>query len=104
MDIEHIIGVIIMSKRYVHFAFLFLFITALTGVWMRMFPFSINVQKIPYDHILHAHSHIAILGWTFLAVVLLYIFIMWDHLPNKKHAKAIIFTISIVTFFMFLAF
>src|SRR5699024_1916390 len=26
------------------------------------------------------------------------------HLPNKKHAKAIIFTISIVTFFMILAF
>jgi len=87
-----------------HIPLFFLTLTALTGVWMRLFAFSNHVQALPYDHILHAHSHIAILGWTFLAVLLIYFKMTWEHLENKKQAIALVITTFIITFLMFVAF
>lgn len=91
-------------KKFIHFSYLFLFLTALTGVWMRLFPFSTTVHRVNYDHILHAHSHIAILGWTFLAVVIIYIHMMWQHISQKREAKWIIVTTVIFSLMMFFAF
>lgn len=71
---------------------------------MRLFPFSTVAHQVNYDHILHAHSHIAILGWTFLATVLLYIYVMWEHLPRKREAKWMIVLTAIISFVMFFAF
>src|SRR5699024_2581665 len=78
--------VTMMPKHLVHFPFLFLLLTAITGVWMRLFPILNHIQIIPYDHILHGHSHVAVLGWTFLAVLVLYLKVTWEHLIHQKQA------------------
>src|SRR5699024_12227621 len=57
-----------------------------------------------YTHILHGHSHMATLVWTFIAVFILFLAMIWQELPNKKHAKAILWTTFIVTVIMFFAF
>ncbi len=94
-----------MPKYVVHFTFLFFFLTSITGVWMRLYSLSDEVHFLPYDHILHAHSHIAILGWTFLAMLVLYLKINWKYLDHlQKEAKGICISTGILTFFMFIAF
>src|SRR5699024_4279969 len=52
----------------------------------------------------HCHSHMATLGWTFIAVFILFLAMIWQELPNKKHATAILWTTFIVTVIMFFAF
>ena len=54
-----------MPKIFTQLVLLTFFLTAATGVMMRLVPFSTTIAHIPYDHLLHAHSHIALLGWTF---------------------------------------
>lgn len=93
-----------MPKKYIHIPLLFFFITALTGVWMRSISIMPGLQIISYDHILHGHSHIAILGWLFFAILIIYLAFMWKHLPHKKEAKWLLIISAIVTSFMFIAF
>ncbi|HLR71013.1 MAG TPA: hypothetical protein VK085_06240, partial [Pseudogracilibacillus sp.] len=93
-----------MPKHLVHFPFLFLLLTAITGVWMRLFPILNHIQIIPYDHILHGHSHVAVLGWTFLAVLVLYLKVTWEHLIHQKQAIVLVFITFITTCMMFIAF
>lgn len=73
-----------MPKYVTHCAFFFLAITALSGVWMRLYAIATPTQIVAYDHILHAHSHAAILGWTFLAVLIIYFKLAWKHVQQKK--------------------
>ena len=93
-----------MSKKLIHIPIFFLFLTALTGVWMRSISLMPNIPSLPYDHILHGHSHIAILGWMFFAVLIIYMAIIWRYLPSKKQAKSLLTLSTIVTLFMLLAF
>src|SRR5690625_4074243 len=93
-----------MPKYFVHSSFFFLVITALTGIWMRLFTLSTDAQTLPYDHILHAHSHVAVLGWTFLAALIIYFHITWDQIAKKRQAIAIVITTFLITLAMFLAF
>lgn len=88
----------------IHFAFFFFIVTALSGVWMRLFMLSDRTHAIPYPHLLHGHSHMAILGWTFLAVFVLYLKMNWEQIRNQKQAIAICYAILFVTSIMFLAF
>lgn len=94
----------ISPKKYVHISLLFFAITALSGIWMRLFYATQSVQVTAYNHILHGHSHMATLGWTFVAVFIIFLAIIWQELPNKKHAKAILWTTFVVTIVMFIAF
>ncbi|HLR42631.1 MAG TPA: hypothetical protein VK067_05205 [Pseudogracilibacillus sp.] len=94
----------IFPKKFIHISLLFFAITALSGIWMRLFYASQSVQVTEYTHILHGHSHMATLGWTFIAVFILFLAMIWQELPNKKHAKAILWTTFIVTVIMFFAF
>src|SRR5699024_9241101 len=94
-----------MPRTFVHLAFFLFIITALSGIWMRLTPFSPNLV-IEYEHILHAHSHIAILGWAFLGVFIILLTILWPKLEQKqkRHGLILTMTIFIVSFIMFLAF
>lgn len=96
-------GVLIMPKIFTHLTFILLTLTALTGMWMRWTPF-FPISFLPYDHILHAHSHLAILGWAFLGTVLLFLAFNWNKINNKKEAIVLVITIFITTFLMFIAF
>ena len=90
--------------RFTHISLLFLTITALSGIWMRLYFVTPKAQILPFEHILHGHSHMAILGWSFLAMFVLYVKLTWESLPMKKHATIILYTILIVTIMMFIAF
>lgn len=92
-----------MPKIFVHFTFLFFVLTALSGVLMRAYPFYPNIS-IPYTNILHAHSHLAILGWAFLGVFILFLFISWTKINRKKEAIVLTYTLFVISLLMFAAF
>lgn len=92
-----------MPRIFLHFTFILFIITAITGAWMRYIPFS-QTFLIEYDNVLHAHSHIAILGWAFLGVFIILLAILWSNLKQKKHAIILTTTIFITSFIMFLTF
>lgn len=93
-----------MPKYVTHCAFFFLAITALSGVWMRLYAIATPTQIVAYDHILHAHSHAAILGWTFLAVLIIYFKLAWKHVQQKKQATILIIITFLITFSMTITF
>src|SRR5699024_1240523 len=70
---------------------------------MRLYAIIPNIS-LPYKHVLHGHSHLAILGWTFLSVVIIFLTIYWHKLKSKTEAKALIITLFLVTLTMFLTF
>src|SRR5699024_11252073 len=92
-----------MPKVHTHFATLFFLLTALSGVWMRLFPLHM-ATSIPYTNVLHAHSHLAILGWAFLGTLIIFLSIQWDDNKRKKEAKAISVTLFITSLDMFIDF
>lgn len=91
-----------MQLRMTHITFFFFILTALSGVWMRLNIQFESLQFIPYSHLLHAHSHMAVLGWTFFAVFL--IFVVLIRQQTSKFVKVLTFLLFIVTFLMFIAF
>lgn len=97
------IKVILMAKkRLLHIALFYFTLTALTGVWLRLFVFSDSVQITEYNYILHGHSHIAVLGWTFFAAFLL--ITMLFEKQSEKIVKILTIALFIVTILMFIAF
>ncbi len=58
-----------MMKTAVKFTFFYLLIVAGTGVWMRSMPF-LPELGLPFEHLRHAHSHLAFLGWVYAAFML----------------------------------
>lgn len=92
-----------MPKTFIHITFLFFMITALSGLLMRVTPF-VNLSFIPYGNVLHAHSHIAILGWAFLGSFLILLAMLWPSIKNKLHSILLTITLSITSVLMFIAF
>jgi len=63
-----------MQGNRVRLPLLYLVVTALSGLFMRSMGWlPVPLSDIPYDHILHAHSHLALLGWVYMALFLLLI-------------------------------
>jgi len=93
-----------MPKYMISYTIFFLLLTAISGVWMRLFPFWGKIQSVPYDHILHAHSHGAVLGWLFLASFIIFLSLSWNEIPNKKHVNTMFIVTVFVTGLMFIAF
>lgn len=103
LDVTYI-GGIFMPRRFIHLAFFLFILTALSGLWLRLVPF-VDSTGLPYDHILHGHSHIAILGWAFFGVYIILLKLLWPSLQEKKHATLlglVIFSVSLVMFLAFL--
>ena len=92
-----------MPRLFVHFTFILFILTALSGVLMRSFPFYPGIS-VPYPNILHAHSHLAILGWAFLGVFIVFLFISWPNIKQNKEAIALTCTLFVISLFMFAAF
>lgn len=88
--------------RSIHIAFLFFFLTALSGVYLRLQLFTGAEFGLEYGNLLHGHSHIAILGWTFFAVFLIFLFLTKEH--TNKFVKVTIWLLLVVTVIMFIAF
>ncbi|MEC1722795.1 hypothetical protein [Schinkia azotoformans] len=92
-----------MPRVFIHFTFLFFFLTALSGVWMRFFFIKQN-EIVPYTHILHGHSHLAMLGWALIGAFVIFLSIFWKKVKQKKQAISILFSLCIVSLLMFIAF
>lgn len=93
-----------MPRTLVHFAFLSLFLTGVTGLWMRLASFDPGLLFTAYDFLLHAHSHIAVLGWAFIAVYCIFLYLVWNSLKRKKQAIIIGILTIIISILMFGAF
>src|SRR5699024_9950239 len=88
---------------FIHMAFFLFIITAISGLWMRLI-YVHPIHVIPYTNILHAHSHLAILGWAFLGVFVIFLAFFWTRIRRKKQAIALMITLFIVSLTMFFAF
>lgn len=93
-----------MPKSAVHLTFYFFMITVLTGVLMRYMLLSPGSAMLNFSHVLHGHSHVAILGWTFLGVFIIFLKLIWPELQAKRQAKGILLATLIITTLMFIAF
>lgn len=71
-------------KTHIKIAFAYFFIIALLGVLLRLFQIA-NIS-INYKYILHAHSHIALLGWIYTGITtLIYKLYLGDKHIDKKY-------------------
>ncbi len=92
-----------MPRVFIHFTFLFFSLTALSGVWMRFFFIKQN-ELIPYTHVLHGHSHLAMLGWAFIGAFIVFLSLSWKKIKQKKQAILILSALCIASLLMFLSF
>ncbi len=74
------------NVRYISIAMLYFFIAAALGVFLRLFPV-IDIDAT-YRYIVHTHSHIAFIGWVYIAlIVLIYHLLVEKTEKNKKKFK-----------------
>lgn len=82
-------------KKQTNIALSFFLIAALIGLFLR-FLFIADVE-VDFKYFLHAHSHVALMGWVYLAMLVLMRFCFFDLRKNKKHYKSIyVFTLMTV--------
>lgn len=92
-----------MLRFFVHVSFLFFSLVAITGVWMRFYPF-VPDPSIPYPHVLHAHSHFALLGWAFLGCFVIFLHLFWLRIHQKKQAVLAASALTGISLAMLVAF
>jgi len=89
-------------KFHIKIALGYFFIVALLGVFMRIFQ--VVDISFNYKNILHAHSHIALLGWVYTAITtLIYHFYISDKKLEKKY-KMLFWSTQITIIGMLLTF
>ncbi len=67
-----------MVKKWLWISVLHLLLAALMGCLLRLYPVGIDPGLV-FGHLLHAHSHTAMMGWVYLAVTAL----IYDHFIQK---------------------
>ncbi|MGY0692807.1 hypothetical protein ACW2QC_08455 [Virgibacillus sp. FSP13] len=92
-----------MPRLFVHFTFLLLLLTALSGLWMRSFPLYPKME-LAYTNVMHGHSHLAILGWAFLGVLIIFLTLFWKSIRQKTEAIYLTIILFITSVSMFVAF
>lgn len=70
-------------KLYSKIALVYLFIAAFLGIVLRLFPVT-NIDAT-HRYIVHTHSHIALLGWVYIALTTLIYFIGIDKKKQQKN-------------------
>ncbi len=76
-----------MIKKWIRLSFLYLIVVGLLGIFLRMLFFS-PIEGINYRHFLHAHSHVAFLGWVFNA---LFAGLLFAYIPDKARKYRLLF-------------
>src|SRR5690554_1468086 len=92
------------SRTWFGTALLFFFIAALFGLAMRYFFYAETPPAIEYRNILHAHSHVAMLGWGFMLISGALIFLFPHPRRLKKHYTEIFIANTVATVGMSIAF
>jgi len=85
-----------MNRNWSKISLLFLFLIAVIGTLMRAFPyFNIPLQ---YDHLVHAHSHVAFQGWIYTLMVLLLpqLFLTNEQIQSGRYSLQFSLTIPVI--------
>jgi hypothetical protein len=92
-----------MIKKWTAVSFLNLFIAGTLGFILRIFQYySIS---FPYGNFLHAHSHIAILGWLYqIFYILIYLYFIPKNKKNKSSYSILFWITQLTIVGMFLSF
>ncbi|MFA5574483.1 MAG: hypothetical protein WC994_05450 [Brumimicrobium sp.] len=81
-------------KRHTFYAITFFFIAATMGLLLRtaqVFPMGFN-----YRFVVHAHSHVALMGWIHLALMTLIVYhFLNTHIPKNKYLR--IFWVTMIS-------
>ncbi|MEP0711389.1 hypothetical protein [Algoriphagus sp.] len=91
------------EKSYVRWGLWLFLISALLGASMRLF-WVVELPFYEYTHVLHAHSHLAMLGWGFTVICTLFIFFLSPHLRHPKAYRRLLLTNVLVSLLMTAAF
>jgi hypothetical protein len=84
----------IFVNRWAKIALHFLVFSAIAGLVLRYYNFS-PITGLNYKNLLHTHSHVALLGWLYLALA---VTLVKEFLPSesKKFNKILLFTLFTV--------
>ena len=78
-------------KSHISIALAYFILAALLGTMLRAFP--LVEMAITYKFFVHTHSHIALLGWVYVALTtLIYTLFVQSHEKDKKYRKIFWFT------------
>ncbi len=92
-----------MARSWALYALLFFFCAALLGSVLRL-SWIVELPFLDYKHILHAHSHVAIMGWCFLSVaVTLVLLLLKESLVDPFYSRILILN-SVAVFGMLVTF
>ena len=80
----------ITSKKFTITALAYFLFAALLGILLRLFPIA-NINAT-YKFIVHAHSHIALLGWVYVGLTTLIFYLFIKNESKKKYSKIFIAT------------
>ena len=92
----------ITAKTQFQVAWIFLLVTAFSGMALRLFAF-VEMPGIAYTHLLHAHSHVAFLGWVFNAFFALAVWV-WIAPDRGTTAHRIFWILQLANVGMFVSF
>ena len=81
------------SNKWAKIASHFLVFAAIAGVGLRFYNFSM-IEGVNYKFLLHTHSHIALLGWMFLAFA---VAMVKEFLPDKTKVFHKIFFLTLIS-------
>jgi hypothetical protein len=91
-----------MNKIWIRLTMGYFIITGLWGVIMRGVP--LMGWSIDYDHLLHAHSHLALLGWSYSGLFLLLVWLYYRDEALPRSMTALFWTTQLCIAGMFIAF
>ncbi|WP_245889468.1 c-type cytochrome [Cecembia rubra] len=92
-----------LSIHWMRWAVFFFFMASIFGLLLRYF-FVAGSGIFEYKHVLHAHSHIAILGWGFLLIGGTIVFSFVENQVRLKTYKKFLFAFVLTTIGMMLSF
>ncbi|KQO17291.1 hypothetical protein [Paenibacillus sp. Leaf72] len=71
-----------MPKSWIHLTIGYFLVTAVTGLLMRSMAY-VSLPGLRYDYLLHAHSHLALLGWGYMALFLLFLAVFFNSASGR---------------------
>lgn len=74
-------------QKWIRISFIYLIIVGILGVFLRML-FFVPVEGVNFRYFLHAHSHVAFLGWIFNA---LFAGLIFAYIPEKAKTYNLLF-------------
>ncbi len=90
---------IISSKKQITIALLYFFFAACLGLFLRFFP--VANFNATYKFIVHTHSHIALLGWVYTALISVIHHIYFDDKKKHRYSQLFWFTQFTIIWMLF---